>query len=219
MGKESPHAGRRIALIVAVAAAAAGLIWFGQGTAKVNGVASPRSNPFEGLRLERTADDAVAMRYAKAYQSGDCDEVIGLTAWMHERLEKAALADPADEALEKVRQELRSRVLARPVEGNRLSPEGVEDGQVFAQGTTVRLVGSDKGREDLSQSVQERAWIRVTYPARDAALCDESGRPIRSITVGVNVSPEGYVVKAGVIGNLDVDRNSISYDWNDNQGG
>jgi hypothetical protein len=200
-------------------AAAAGLFWFGQGTSKVNGVTTAPANPFAAMRAGRTQDDALAMRYVRAYQSGDCDEITGLTAWMQERMRKAALTDPAEEALEKVRQELRARVLDRSVEGNRLSPEGVEDAQVFAPGTTARLVGSDKGRKDLSQPVQERAWVRVTYPARDTALCDESGRPIRSITVGVNVSSEGYVVKAGVVGNLDVDRSSISYDWNDNQGG
>lgn len=219
MGKGSPHAGRRVVLLLAMASAAVGLFWFGQGTTKVNGVTTPRPNPFQLLRTQSTSDDAIAMRYVKAYQSGDCDEIIGLTAWMRERLDTAALKEPGDEALENVRQELRSRALQRPLEGNRLSPEGVDDAQVFAPGTTALLVGSDKGRKDLSQPVQERAWIRVVYPARDTALCDESGRPIRSITVGVNVSPEGYVVKAGVIGNLDVDRSSISYDWNDSQGG
>jgi hypothetical protein len=70
----------------------------------------------------------------------------------------------------------------------------------------------------LSKPVQERVWLLVTYPAADRALCDETGKAIRSIRVGVNVSPDSYVVKAGVVGNLDIDRDSISY-WADDQGG
>jgi hypothetical protein len=159
------------------------------------------------------------MRYVNAYQSGNCDEVIGLTEWMNRRLEKAALEKSGDEAVEALRQELQSRIVERPVEGNRLGSEGVEDAYVFAPGTEVRFVSSDKGHEELSQPVRERVWVRVTYPAQETALRDESGKPIRSITVGINVSSDGFVVKAGVVGNLDIDRKSISYEWGENQGG
>jgi hypothetical protein len=55
--------------------------------------------------------------------------------------------------------------------------------------------------------------MRVTYPSRRGALRDGKGIPIRSITVGVNVSTEGLALKANVIGNLDIDWESISYDW------
>ena len=45
------------------------------------------------------------------------------------------------------------------------------------------------------------------------ALRDEAGRPIRSIVVGVDVSPDGCIVKAGILGNVELDRESIALDW------
>jgi hypothetical protein len=217
MGTGFPHAGRRVALTVAMGAAAVLLYWSGQGTSlRASGETAP--TPLTGLG-KLASDDGIALRYAKAYQAGDGDEVIGLTWWMNERLNKTALGAADDRELDTVRDELRSRIQDRPIEGNRIRAEGVEDAYVFAPGATVEFVASDRGRKDLSQPVSERVWLRVTYPTPDSALCDESGKPIRSIIVGVNVSPGGYVVKAGVVGNLDIDRNSISYGWGEVQGG
>jgi len=45
------------------------------------------------------------------------------------------------------------------------------------------------------------------------ALRDEAGRPIRSIVVGVDVSLDGCIVKAGILGNVELDRESIALDW------
>jgi len=217
MGKGHSYAGRRLALTAAIGAAAAVLFWFGQGgSAPSESVSAAKT----GLRLTPVLnqDDAVALRYARAYQAGDCDRVIGLTGWMQERVGQAGLESAEPQALDALLDELRARIQDRPVEGNRLRPEGVEDGYVFAQGATVDFDSSDRGRKDLSKPVQERVWLLVTYPAADRALCDETGKAIRSIRVGVNVSPDSYVVKAGVVGNLDIDRDSISY-WADDQGG
>lgn len=206
-----------MALTIAVGVVAALFFWLGQGPSqKVDGVAESRA-AHRGLSA-RTESDALALRYAKAYQSGDCDEVIGLTWWMNERLRKAALELPNDTALEAIREELRTRIQERPVEGNRLRPEGIEDGYVFAPGAAFAFVSSDKGRENLSKPVHERAWLRVTYPVPDSAPCDERGKSIRSMRVGVNVSPDGYVIKAGVVGNLDIDRKSVSCEWDGKQG-
>lgn len=218
MGKGYPHAGRRVALTFAVGATAAVLFWLGQGT-------GGSSHSADAARAPRPAfpvlnqNDALAVRYARACQDGDADAVMGLTGWMNERLQRVALETPGDEALEAAREELRKRILARPVEENRIRPEGVEDAAVFAPGADIRFDGSDRGREDLSQPVRERAWLRVEYTTPERALRDEQGQPIRSIRVGVNVSPDGYVVKAGVVGNLDLDRASIEYGWEENQGG
>lgn len=207
-----------MALTGAVGAAAIVLFWLGQGPNGASHSAVAARSPLE-LPLVLNQDNALALRYARACQSGDCDEIIGLTGWMRDRLRRSALETPGDEAQEAVRDELRARLQERTVEGNRLRPEGVEDMYVFAPGTQVEFVASDRGREDLSEVVRERVWLRVTYPAPDRALRDETGRPIRSIIVGVNVSAEGYIVKAGVLGNLDVDRDSISYAWDEGQGG
>jgi len=53
----------------------------------------------------------------------------------------------------------------------------------------------------------------VSYPAPTQSLKDENGTPIKWLRVGVNVSADGYVLKAGVIGNLEIDFESISYNW------
>ena len=159
------------------------------------------------------------MRYAKALQAGNCDEVVGLTAWMRQRLRNAESAGSGDTSTQTVRRELCDAIQDRAVEGNRLEPEGVEDRYVFAPGTELETLPADAGRSNLSKPVRERVWIRVTFPAPERALCDADGRPIRRVSVGVNVSLDGYVVKANVIGNLDVDRESIEYYGEADQGG
>lgn len=159
-----------------------------------------------------------AMRYAHALQESDCDAVMSMTWWMNERLRNAAIDDSKGD-VEQVRRELCEAIQDRAIEGNRLRPEGVEDRYLFAPGTELEPLFMDRGRDDLEQPVGGRLWVQVTFPLPSRALCDEHGRPIRSIRVGVNVSRDGYILKASFIGNLDLDRGSISYDWDVDQGG
>jgi hypothetical protein len=49
-------------------------------------------------------------------------------------------------------------------------------------------------------------------------LRNQSGIPIRALRVGVNVSTDDCVPKAGVTGNLDIDRKSISHEWDKDEG-
>jgi len=158
-----------------------------------------------------------ATRYALACQENRADEVINMTHWMQECLKRVCRGsdDPAE--LAAAREQLRRRILSRTLEGNRLRPEGVEDIYVFAPGARIELLFSDT-REDarddeLACPVRERTWLRVTYPDAAVALRDEAGRPVRSIVVGVDVSPDGFIVKAGVFGNVEIDRESIALDW------
>lgn len=156
---------------------------------------------------------SVAWRYALAVRDSNCAEVIRMTLWMNERLDRVRAAHGDSEELEAAREALCRQIVHRAVEGNQLTAEGVEDQYIFAPGVELHLVGMDEGAAGLRRPVAERSWIRVTYPNRRRALRDQEGQPIRSIVVGVNVSQDGYVLKAGFIGNLDVDRDSIHYVW------
>ena len=160
----------------------------------------------------------VALRYATAVQQGNCHEIMRQTLWMNERLERVRL-ESGEEAVEEVRAQLCERIQNRSVESNVLRREGVEDQYVFAPGAKLEIVQLDDGAPDLERPVKERTWIRVTYPYRERALRDMDGAPIRALTVGVNVSRDGYVLKAGVIGNLEIDRTTLSYNWDGEEGG
>ena len=122
------------------------------------------------------------------------------------------------EEVEKAREALCERVLGRAVEGNQLRPEGVEDRYVFSPGATIEEIGTDEGRNDLAQPARERTWFRVTYPSKDHALFDTTGRPIRTLDVAVNVSAEGAVLKASVVGNVEINRASVCCDWGEDKG-
>jgi len=176
----------------------------------------------EGASADAPALDAtsrIAMEYARAVRDGDCERVIGATQWMSERLERARLISHDPAQLEEVRQDLFRRVLVRDLEGGQLRPEGVEDRYVFAPGVTLMPVAVDNGRDDLAQDVSGRAWIRVVYPSARSALFDETGSPIRSIDVGVNVSLQGKILKAAVVGNLEINHGSIASYGTPQEGG
>lgn len=212
----SPIRGRqviRVLLTLTVGSALVLLYWYSASPPPKSEATSPKPSEDSGT-LQRSP----AMRYAHALQESDCDAVIGMTWWMNERLRNAAIDDRKG-GVDQVRSELCEEIQDRAIEGNRLRPEGVEDRYLFAPGVDLEALYRDRGRDDLEQPVDHRLWVQVTYPTPSKALCDEHGRPIRSIRVGVNVSREGYVLKASFIGNLDLNRGSISYDWEPSEGG
>lgn len=178
-------------------------------------------NPVE--KPERVLiDGGLALAYATAYQNGDCDEIIRLTAWMSDRLRRVAIetSDPA--TLQRAREALCAKILSRPYEDNVLRSEGIDDKFVFPTGSTVEVESKDKGRTDLGSPVDERFWLRVTYPRRETAPLaftddnDSEMKPVRAWTVGVNVGREDKVVlKASVRGNLEIKTDSASFDWPD----
>ena len=159
--------------------------------------------------------NGAALRYATSFQQGAWDDIVNMTCWMQQRLLRVQIETGITAARDEARGRLRDRIGDRRVEGNQLRPEGVEDQYVFVNGATLEPIGLDPGRRGLEQPTKDRTWIRVTYPSRRGALRDDKGIPIRCVTVGVNVSSEGLVLKANVIGNLDIDWESISYDWED----
>ncbi len=117
--------------------------------------------------------------------------------------------------METARRWLRDRLSRRSPEEKQLRTEGVRDKYVFSRDARLEVVGVDAGRKDLAKEVVGRVWIRAVYSNASSALRDESGRPIHGITVGVNVDENGRILKANVLGNLDILRFSIDYDWPD----
>ncbi len=154
-----------------------------------------------------------ALHYAQAVQDGDCDTVIAMTQWMQERLQKVRLQTGSPTDIEAARRSLCQRLSRRQHEHAFLRPEGVEDSYLFAPGATLSIVGMDEGDPSLGDPVRERTWISVEYASRSSALRDAAGRPIRSLRAGVNIGPDGRVVKAGILGNVNIDAASILYDW------
>lgn len=165
-------------------------------------------------------DGGNALVYAKAVRDGQSEIAVRLTAWMNDRIRRVALEQSDPSAVTSTRAELCRRIEDRRVEGNLLRPEGIEDPYVFPPGAEIEAVGRDAGRDDLSAPVAERVWLRVTYPRRETApLAPVNDRfttlkPVRQWTVGVNLDREDQVVlKASIIGNLEIDRESISFAW------
>lgn len=167
-------------------------------------VARPRSGNPETTPAIVDIREATALRYAKAFQEGAWDDVIALTWWMQERLERVAVASSDPEAEEEARRVLRARLRERTVEGNQLRPEGIEDQYIFPAGARLEVVYVDDGHEDLAKPVEKRVWIRVIYPTLHEAPRDLKGDPIRFIVVGVSVSTDGFILKASVVGNLEI---------------
>ncbi|MFP4500664.1 MAG: hypothetical protein ACLFTT_06660 [Candidatus Hydrogenedentota bacterium] len=151
-----------------------------------------------------------ALRYAEAYAGGDWDYVIDHTLWMRERIGYVRSEQGAD-AVEAVRLELARHASQRTVAENHFRAGGVGDAYILRPEVRLRVVRTDAGRDDLAAPAAGRAWLRVVYANRDNALLDAAGFPLRAVTVGVNVSAEGYVLKAAVYGNLEVDGSSLAY--------
>lgn len=157
--------------------------------------------------------DEVALCYARALQTGAWETVIAMTSWMQDRLAQAALASSNPREVDRAKQRLCARLSAREIAGNQLRPEGIEDQYVFAPGTAVAVLDTDSGRASLAEPVLKRVWVRVTYPERTRALRDVDGVPIHAVSVGINIDRNGLVLKASVLGNLDIRSDSLDYRW------
>jgi len=155
---------------------------------------------------EQDSQEAVA--YAEAVQAGRCNQIIDMTWWMQERL---GTIEPG--GILKAKEDLCKGILNRANEKNEVTPEGVEDQFIFVPGATIEVVGKDRGRMGLTKPTAKRIWMQVKFPMKSTALRDAAGNRIRALVVGTNVSEDGYILKAEVMGNLEVDFESFSYDW------
>lgn len=154
------------------------------------------------------APDPVALAYAGAYRDERCRDVITMTWWMQERV---AYETERGTDAEHVRNELCAKVFKRYPAENVLGPHGIEDQYIFRPGAQIEHVGCDAGRDDLEKKVRKRCWFRINYPQVYGSPGDVNGRPIKSIAVGINVSEDGHVLKASIIGNLDIATETISF--------
>ena len=173
--------------------------------------AEPQPKPIDGGN---------ALAFAKALQANDCDEVIRLTSWIADRLQRVALESSDPAKLETARKKLCEKILARPYEDNVLRTEGIDDQFIFAPGAQLEVIAKDEGRVDLGTAVAERIWIRVTYPRRETAplapVAEGSPdmKPVRQWLAGINLSKESsLVLKASVQGNIEIKRDSATFDW------
>lgn len=176
-----------------------------------NGVAS--GIDIRGDEEDEPAAEA-AMRYAEALRARDCEAVIAQTAWMQDRLERVRLTG-GHEAEAAERTELADRIVAWHEEENVLEYEGVKDAYVFAPGCSLALSRPSVEEERVPAKADgiEMVWLRVTYPHKQRALRDASGRPLKALTAGVAIDGNGQVVKAALRGNLEIARSSLEYFW------
>lgn len=154
-----------------------------------------------------------SMAYAESMSARSCDEVIDMTWWMQERLRFVRLSGDDDAVVQAAHAELCDRVTSHRPEGNQLTAEGIEDRYVFVPGARIEAVAIDEGRDDLAKAVRHRTWLRVEFPTRERAPLDMKGKPLRGLLAGVNISTDGYILKAGILGNVELDTSSFSYDW------
>lgn len=170
--------------------------------------------PYAELAPAPDSPEGIAWRYARAFQEGDWDFVLERTQWMRERLAHVAAQTGSPEAAAGTRAELAERLATRTPEGSQLAPEGIEDQYIFVPGAALRIAGSDAGAEDLEEPVARRVWLEVTYPDRLRAPRTGDGLPIQRLRAGVSVSHSGRILKGSVIGNLEIDEESLALIWN-----
>lgn len=185
---------------------AGGLIF---GNRWVRGPVSDTTEPLHLLRVGNPRAEA----YVIALCTEKWDDVVDRTFWMQEHLKRVRIAEGLPRAVAAAREALKRQVSCRYVGANQLRPEGVEDQYVFAPGVRVTALGSDAGRTDLLPNILDRTWFHVEFPDESTALRDENGVAIRALDVGVTISPSGQVVKASVVGNLEIVRKSLVLDW------
>lgn len=162
--------------------------------------------------------DNPAMQYAVAVRDGDCARASAMTKWMQERLVYVGNTGDVANAVEQEQKRLCALLTEHRTESNQLQTEGVEDQYIFAPGVTLVALGDEPVTDAAPAGSITRSWIRVTYPLKSKALRDEKARPIRSIEVAVQVDENKAIVKAAVIGNLEIRRSSVSTRWDEPRG-
>jgi hypothetical protein len=184
---------------------------------EVNPVRLPREASMVATEPSREPVSGVieneAWHYAQAVQQGDWDGVMRRVPWMLERLSHAELNEGGAAARAAAQRELVALMEDRSPSSveNQLLAEGVEDWFVFSPHAVLAAEFVDAGRHDLESPAASRTWIRVIYESPATALRDGFNLPIRSLLAGVNVSESGAILKANVIGNLDIDEESVRY--------
>ena len=153
------------------------------------------------------------MKYTRAFQDSNCTEVIAHVPWMREHLAHTAMETGDTAARAQAKEKLCAKILRRGPEGNQIQFEGIEDAYLFCPGASISVSGTDEGRHDLEAPVHERVWLDIVYPSRAMAPMSPSGEPVHRLRAGLNLSTEGQILKASVLGNVEIDFDSIDTDW------
>lgn len=154
---------------------------------------------------------SAAQQYAEELKAGRYEQALFRVAWVQERLDQVRATSGNQDAesaeLQRLAEEYAPTDRSRAV----LELEGIEDSYLFAPRAEIVVAGADGGRSGLERPTAGRAWLALSYPDPSAAPRSDSGRPIRGLTVGLNFSEDGYLLKAEIIGNCEIDRFSIRY--------
>lgn len=201
------------AIIVALVFAALGGLalwyWGAPNQELLNPRESDVEDPLSNLPAARAEFQEIAERYIAGIRDGNCAQVIDLTWWMQERLRRnAESATPQPSQV--VRDELCASIQRDDPDGFKLSVEGIDDQYVLTPGIEYTIIGADEGAANLAKLPAERVWAEIRYRADESTPRDENDRAIRVLRVGINISADGYVLKAGIRGNLDIDVPSVA---------
>lgn len=167
--------------------------------------------PAAGAAVGYQETVANAMKYAQALQNGQFQQALLQLNWVQERLERVRAAQGTAEAENAALAQLVEEISTSARTGAVLRVEGIEDQFVFVPRALVGYSAADAGRADLERPTAGRAWLRVSYPEPAIAPKDVDGRSIKTLTVGLNVAADGRILKAEIVGNLEIDRFSIGY--------
>lgn len=165
------------------------------------------------LHLSEATEDQLIHRYFTAYQTKNCSEIAQCTDWMIARLQKINDRYSDEAKINEARANLCKEVLVRIPGEERLQLLGLKDHYLIPQASNYKVVGADPGRTDLAKTVKERVWVRIEYSNKATAPKNEEGEPIKQLRAGVNISTDHRVLKGAVIGNWEIDTNSILTRW------
>jgi hypothetical protein len=154
---------------------------------------------------------SIAESYIRAFQAENCAEITRLTWWMQERLlflqEQTLDETERTRALEEMCTEVRRDRTAPHL----LTVEGIADQYVLTPQSTFDILGADQSTDKLAKPAAERVWVRVSYPNKAVALKDGKTNPIKSLVIGIHISTDEYILKAGIRGNIEIDLERIAY--------
>lgn len=163
--------------------------------------------------LKDSSEEQLVNRYVTAYQRHDCGELARTTLWIQDRLRNINSETEDTDVRADMSSVLCGQLFVWTDSNNQISIFGIDDQYLIPTTVTFRIEGADSGRTDLEEPVRERVWCQFTYSDPGMAPKSENGDPIHSLRAGVNVSMSGLVLKGSVIGNWELDNNSISLQW------
>lgn len=159
------------------------------------------------ISLGQATQESLVHRYITAYQSQNCAEITACTEWIQERLNP--LGNDGITQFNAAQKKLCSELLSRKSGENQVEILGIRDIYLMPTTVTYKVMGADPGRQDLVLPVVERVWIAFEYPNQATAPQTPSGKTIRSLRAGINISTDNTILKGSIIGNWEIDRDSI----------